>query len=157
MLKKTLGVLYKYLDSPDAIYMFAGNKEIVITMIEDIEAIFEAMGKDEHVENISKSNILKVLDIVKFAILEKPIDKELRSFVDSFTILIFNWNKNTENDDKIFREITYIERFVKLQFTVVEAINVINTSINRLKNSTKHDNIMIELSKHYMGSLQNEW
>jgi len=124
---------------------------------------------DNYIKNIESLDIIypddegKLIHRIKNTIkllgkcfLNLPIDDKLSMFVNSYILLLYNWNNLVYQDDDIKQDIVLIERYFKLHLTSIELVTNILVLIERMKHIENHHSQIFEISKYYLKFLDED-
>ena len=81
---------------------------------------------------VVKNEVLSILDVMKNCVLFERNDQEELSFMKDFTLVIFNWNNNVGEDQKINIETKLITNVIEGQLTMRETIEIMKAINERM-------------------------
>ena len=159
---ETINYLFKYLESADSIYFLGDRKELFIQSLKHISNVINVLEKNKnlcelfpHENNLNLENqkIHGVLKYLLAVINEQPISIEFSDFAANFSILTFNYSNNMPNSKEIALLSDTINKYISLRFTTIELIQQLKIINKRLQELSHLSFQPIELSKHYLASL----
>ena len=111
-------------------------------------------------------NTLRQSNSNLFAFLsETPMMDDLKEFLESYTILLTNWAYNIKEQsnlnmnnvaDEIIQSMRALNRILEMQYTMLELINSSKFVIKFMKRLRYQYTPSIELSKHYLATMDEE-
>lgn len=95
-------------------------------------------------------------DMMLRAAVNGPITGFVRNLSMEMGVLIHNWSRQTVKLQTIESKIQAMDRIVRLELTCEDAIMVLRTLIERAQGTLRYQPASIELSKHYLKSLEDD-
>lgn len=154
-LADVLNVIYAYLQSVNGTAVLGRKNQDFISCVNEIRGHFEAMSKDmilctnANFLALVKGNVLHLKNIT----LEVPMNDDIKKFIESFCILVSNWNNNMARNDELNTDLLLLDRMCKYWYSSRELIDVLKRLTERARNLSNFAIPPIALSEHYMRSL----
>ncbi|GAH82929.1 unnamed protein product, partial [marine sediment metagenome] len=106
----------------------------------------EATGKE-------KSTVKEALNTLLPVVINQPMRPILKDLGLEFGLLAFNWNKVFGKRPDIAAVVVTIKNVVEKTLSLMEAIDIIKSLTNRVRDMERFSPPAFELSKHYLKSL----
>jgi len=156
--KDVIDVLSNFMFSAQGGAILGGAKDhidktirIVLDGIKMLEDNQEVKPNKEVFELVTSS-----LGILRNITERTPFDDNYVSFVKGFTLLITNFNQHVLKNDQIGGDARFLSRYVELQLTTVELLKAAKAMVAKVDTMKNYGMPAIELSKHYLESLDKE-
>lgn len=156
---ETIEVIKKYLDTIESRESLAPKRDYFIKSLYEVERHFILMDQSDNKPDVIKEHIDDIKNCLEFLLALYPnvvITKNLYNFVTSYCLLISNWNNNLCQDREIDVYTTLISRIYSQHMTVVESFDILKTLIQRCERLQSFAIPSVELSKHYLESLDKK-
>ena len=101
--------------------------------------------------------VKKNLQVFLYIINERPITQYLRDLIGEFSLLIFNWNQMIAKSGEIDQLVKAIDRLLRGNLMMVEAIEIFKRLLERLNNLLNYSPPSFELARHYLQELNKKF
>jgi hypothetical protein len=153
--EETVSGLLSFLDSPEAKFMgpsIENYKQRISELVKDCKELTDNLSIEVSTERVAL--VRESLDYLRRYYLENPIGEGLARFVKSYVLLVSNWNSHTVKREEIAEQVTLLDRLYDGHLTSLEAISLTKRLIQQMRRYSNFALPSIELSKHYMKSLE---
>lgn len=154
---ETMELVKKYVESLEGREVLMDRRDLFIKTIYEVERHFNFMEKDEKIPPFNSEEMIgdirKALSFLIGIYVEVVITKTLYDFVMSYCLLMYNWNENVSKDKEIENCSSLAQRIYNQHMTVVECFETLKALIQRCERLKTFALPSVELSKHYLQSL----
>jgi hypothetical protein len=153
--EETVHELLDFTDSPAAKFM-GPSIENYKQRISELANDCRELAKDLPIE-VTQERVALVresLDYLRRYYLENPIGEGLVCFVRGYVLLVSNWNSHTVKREEIAEQVVLLDRLYDGHLTSLEAIATVKKLIQQMRRYSNFALPSIELSKHYMKTLE---
>lgn len=157
-LTDTLKVVKNYLNNPNSIYTLEGRVDVFKKTVGYLEEGFNLLQENKPANpspEITKS-IGDVIQIIRRAVIVKVLDKDFKKFVETFCLLLKNWNDNTIKSDALNNDSIMLSNYIKYHFTTLEMFDQIKLLMQHIEKIKLTSHAPIELSRHFLASLDTK-
>lgn len=159
-LHETIRYLRNYLDSADAIYTLAKKKDLfakTINIVERDAKICET--KETNIQTWDSKDselVIECLNYLLAVLNEQVIGEETSKFMDSYSTMAYNYNRNTHHSERIDLLSQTVNRYTNLRWTTVELLQNLKMVSKNIKELSHVSFQPIQLSKHYLASFDTK-
>lgn len=155
--KKTCESLQRRLSGRRMNKWIGGNRDAYRDLVRCLGSDIEKLIAEEEVETSGqfKSEISSRLNELIRLLEIEPHTEFFDSFIRDFSLLVHNWNKELGNED-IEKKLQKLERLVENELTETEKISLFRKLLKKLKQYEEYQPESLELSRHYLRSLEEE-
>lgn len=152
--KNAIQALNAFLQLPESSQVLGQKYDAFQNVINFVGQHFEMLDKNQPVAPTQQTinEIKDAIGYLKAVILEYPLTQDLGKFIQTFCILILNWNNNLSKDKVIEHDVQLISRLSSMHFTLAEIIEYSKSLISKLRSYQNFALPAIELSRHYLQS-----
>ena len=122
---------------------------------ETVEGIEKGIKTNKIPTSKESKSVDEAISIMLKLAINKPITPDLRTTVNSFVLLISYWDDIVGGQSDFKSSISTVQKFVDYHLTVMETITVLRRLIPRMEQMMNFSPPAIELSKHYLKSLES--
>lgn len=136
---------------------FISDKGLFNRVVNAITEQIEGLQKDKEIKENDelKSDVASTLNHLIKIVEERPHTEFLVDFVNTYTKLVFNWNKELGNND-IENKLKYADRVINEKTTLDETLSMLRKMNDKLKNYEQYTPESLELSRHYLKTLEED-
>jgi len=158
--EETMNDIRKYLDNWKITDILGQHTSKISNIVLEIENQFKHLSTNDTVYDFDKNKMVEdvkeIFFTLKLIYMDEPISKEFSNFIISFCRLVFNWNVNVVKDSFIEAESLFIERIYKGYLTTEELFIFAKGMLERARLMKDFATPSVELSKHYLESLDKK-
>lgn len=153
----TLIAVSEFMASDERMQLMSGERfDKFDKVIKMVLSHITLLDNEEPVSDYILSDVSECIEWLMAVYVERPLTPELCQFMQAFSDLMFNWNRNVANDKDLEVKILTVVRFTKGHLTAVEAVSLLKGVVERLRALENWNPPAFELSKHYFQTLKDE-
>lgn len=147
----TIKIIEDYMNSEDKYMDFLSrdNIELVRKSVDLVKSHITTLNNGEEIEKFDEDIIKGPIHTVLRSLLRSPISDYTKTFIKSYSTLIYNWNKNILNDKKLEVVCEALDRIVNNHFTMVEAAASLRDIVSYFVDLRQWLPPAFDISKHY--------
>lgn len=156
---ETMESIKNFIDELEGREFLATMRDTFIKIIYEMERQFDFMENNDKkpmVDPLLIRDIFKTFEFIQERYMIDVITTKNLNFVKTYLLLIGNWNNNVACDQKIRDLVNFISNLYDNHLTVVHSFNILKELIKRCERLQGFGLPSVELSKHYLDSLDRE-
>lgn len=106
---------------------------------------------DQNVKVVTES-----LNILYNIFIDSPVSNEFLKLMQEFSLLAFNWSNELAKQQEIIRLAKTVDRFANYHMTSIEMLDLTKKMLSRMRSMSNYSIPGVELSKHYLESIDNK-
>lgn len=131
-------------------------KNVYKQIIENVNSMENSVGLDSSKVLELKDDICLICGRIQSSLMVNPIDPNITPFIESFCLLIFNWNGNTIHDESVNMFTSFLPNLIKNHLSILETINILKHLIGHLNKVSNWMPPAIDISKHYFNTIKEK-
>lgn len=146
-------------DTENFVRYFRGNdektvKDSINIMIEDMDKL--ADGKEPEVDEKRVDDVREGLSCITSQLLNKKISDWFIEFLETYVLLMSNWNSNTIKDETLKQKIQLVSNQLEFQGNAKDMIKMMDSIRKDFKRTMEREKPALSLAKHYLKLLKEE-